>query len=162
MTERGNKLIKGLKEYFKILSLFDSVDLGTSVLGKINSVTAIPLSSITKPINVIQLRDTSIKYDAMGATVFKAFITNKKELEVYFIDDNSQTEKISFPDHEIIEQFLVGTTDLKTEWLIIASTVSTLPDYYYSPLFDTKKITPFTIVLFASVQTLWELLEREL
>ena len=162
LTETGNKLIEGLRKYFKILSLFNPDDLGTSVLGTINSVTAIPLSYISQPINVIQLRDTSLKYGAIGATVFKAFLNEKKELEVYFIDDNSHSTQILFPENEIIEHFLVGTTNLQVEWLIIASTVGNLPDYYYSPLFDTKKITPFTIVLFASVQTLWELLFREL
>ena len=59
---------------------------------------------------------------------------------------------------EIIKEFLDGTD----EQLIIASTINELPEYYFNPLFDKTKCAPFKIALVASVQSMWELVDREL
>lgn len=168
LTEKGNNLCEDLRNYFKIFSLFESVDLGPTVLGTINGITAIPLAYITQPINVIELRDTSLRYGALGASIFKVIIGSNGDMKVYFIDDTTQTNKIVFPDQEKIIRFI--STEKKEEkiWIIIASTIGTLPSYYFNPIFDNNNakredsINPFTVALVASVQTLWELIEKEL
>ena len=135
LTDKGSSLCESIFSYLKIVNPFVSVDLGNIVLGKFNSVTLLPRKLLTKEINAIEIRDTSLKCGALGASIFETFQLKERKITIKFFNEEDFNEEGKSPE---------------------------LPKYYFNPLFDSKKVNAFKVSLIASVQSMWDVIESEL
>ena len=155
LTSEGFKFCEALFSLLKIANPLDPIDLGEIVLGKVNSLTMMPRFFFTKNIKPISIRDSSLKCGALGASIFETNLDENGNLIVKFLDG------------EIIESkkltgIIKGLVPNNEHQLIIASTVNELSQFFFNPLFDSKKVNSFKIVLLASVQSMWEIIDHEL
>lgn len=155
LTHEGNKFCESIFSYLKIANPLDLKDIGPIVLGKINSMTMMPRDFFSKKIKSISIRDSSLKCGAIGASIFESNIDKTGALKLKFLE----AEKIESTGLTEIIKRLGG--DNKDQ-LIIVSTGNELSQFFFSPLFDTKKADAFKVVLVASTQSMWELIEQEL
>jgi predicted transcriptional regulator len=162
LTSKGHNFCENIFSYFKILNFTESWDLGKIVLGKINAIAGIPLSKLKNhDINVVKIRDTSLKCGALGASIFETYVKeNLSGISIKFFNKESNSdltgEYINLDDFESLS-IKIGPFIEKTQpWLLIASTINKLDTFYFNQLFDRKNNSPFSIVLVASVQSLWE------
>ena len=162
LSEQGTNLCESLSKFFKIINLFESIDLGDLVLGKVNCLSAVPLNPISQTINVIGLRDTSLKCGALGASIFEISLEEGNKIKARFIDDTLENEKLNLPNNQMIRSKIFFNSIQEEKWILIASTINDLPKYYFNPIFDSNQVNPFVITLVASVQTTWELVEQEI
>lgn len=164
LTSRGENLCQELFTYIKLLNPFESWDLGTLVLGTINCLVAIPMDIDKRTINVVKIRDTSMKTGAIGSSIFEAKYDRKNDKFIILFLNEDQNDSISDPLGSTESfQFLGLKLDMlkgtETNWILIASTINELPRYYFNPLFKANLESALKVVLVSAVQSLWEMIE---
>ena len=162
LTDKGSSLCESIFSYLKIVNPFVSVDLGNIVLGKFNSVTLLPRKLLTKEINAIEIRDTSLKCGALGASIFETFQLKERKITIKFFNEEDFNEEGKSPELENLARLISKSLTIDDNLLIIASTSNELPKYYFNPLFDSKKVNALKVSLIASVQSMWDVIESEL
>lgn len=162
LTEEGFNVCQTIFSYFKVVNPEESIDLGEIVLGKVTSVIVMDKEFFTEQINTISVRDSSLKCGALGASIFETYLDQDATLKVKFLEDTDYSDPKIALEFDKVTLKLTEALDLEAHKLIIASTINDLPKYYFNPLFDSKTVEPFKVVLLASVQSMWELIEREL
>lgn len=164
LTSKGEKLCQELFAYIKLLNPFESWDLGTLVLGNINCLVALPMDIDKKTINVVKIRDTSMKTGAIGSSIFEArYDRNEEKFNISFLNED-QNDSISDPLSSTDSFYNLGLKlemlkGRETNWILIASTINELPKYYFNPLFKTNLQSALNVVLVSAVQSLWEMIE---
>ena len=161
LTEKGFSLCESIFKHLKLVNPYVSVDLGTIVLGKFNSVTLISKKILTKEINAIEIRDTSLKCGALGASIFETFQGKKSQITIKFFNEKVIYNENKSPELDNLASLITNSLDTDDQLLIIASTSNKLPKYYFNPLFDSKKVDAFKVALVASVQSMWYVIESE-
>ncbi len=162
LTESGLKTCQTIFTHFKIVNPDKPIDLGDIVLRKITSLIIMDKTFFSKQISTISVRDSSLKCGALGASIFETYKIERNEIKVKFYDDQVYTDDKIKSGLEKLEREISQRINLSEQNLIIASTINDLPKYYFNPLFDSKTIKPFKIVLIASAQSMWEIIEKEL
>lgn len=155
LTQEGNRFCESIFSCLKIANPDELKDVGPIVLGKINSLTIMPRDFFTKKIKSISIRDSSLKCGAIGASIFEAKFNEKGDLNINFLEG----EKI---ESKILTESIRELIDSNKNQLMIVSTGNELTKFFFSPLFDNKKVDALKVVLLASTQSMWELIEQEL
>ena len=164
LTKKGKKLCNSI---FSVIIIYtnsqDRLELGALTLGTIDFLLSIPLVYVIDDIKTIEIRDTAMKIGALGATVFRSFIS-QQQLRITFYEQ--PVDRI--PDNEMLiiefsqlELFLSETllSSVSKEHLLIAISTNPLPHYFFNPLFDSNTVSPHHINQLACLQALLNIIK---
>ena len=164
LSSKGSAVSQRVFSYIKLLNPFESWDLGALVLGKINCLVAIPMDIDKKTIDVVKIRDTSMKTGAIGSSIFEA-IYNKEtnNFTINFLNEGLDDSFSDFVKNNesftVLELRLASLKEQEINWIVIASTINPLSQYYFNPLFGSTIVSAFKVALVSVVQSLWEMIE---